>query len=613
MTSTGIVRWNINDGSPPVLFGGGGGQYLDLVTGVTPYWSVPADVNGDGKLDVAETNGGSVNVFLNTGVGGFTTKNVTTAVPNTNTYRKVVVSDVDGDGDQDLVASNFEGDFVSWFENNGAHTPTFTAHSIDTSIDGAMAVATADIDGDGDQDILEAGANGDEIRWVENLRPVLSIMDVSATEGATIPFEISTTGTLTADVTVKIHSINGTATAGTDYTAVAPTTVTIPVGQTSVTVNIPTTGDAVAEDNETFTMQLDDPTNAGIKTGSSTVTIIDNDGTTPGQSVVSLGDASVSEGGIATFTATANPAPTSDITMTAITVEGTADSSDFTALNTVPFVIQANHTTGTVGVQTTPDTTDEPDETFTVFISNASNNAVLGDFEGTGTIVDDDPPIHLVVGDATTNEGAPAVFTVTADATPAAPVTVQADTVDLDARAPGDYTAQVAQTVTIPAGQRTGTLSVSTVGDTIDEDDEQFIVNLSNPSAGAFIDGGQGTAHITDDDGSPSLSIGDITVKEGKKGFTNFVFTVTMSAASGRSVDVDYTTADGTATQPKDYTSTTGTLHLAPGATTGQITVPVKADKKKEKKETFFVLLSNAIHATIADGQATATIKNDDH
>ena len=89
-------------------------------------------------------------------------------------------------------------------------------------------------------------------------------------------------------------------------------------------------------------------------------------------------------------------------------------------------------------------------------------------------------------------------------------------------------------------------------------------------------------------------------------------FTVSLSAASGRPVSVDYATANGTAIAPSDYLATSGTLTFAPGETTKQVTVLVNGDPLDEANETYFLNLSNAANATIADGQGLGTITNDD-
>ena len=111
----------------------------------------------------------------------------------------------------------------------------------------------------------------------------------------------------------------------------------------------------------------------------------------------------------------------------------------------------------------------------------------------------------------------------------------------------------------------------------------------------------------------PTLSINDVSMAEGNSGTTNFVFTVTLSAASNLTVNVDYATANGTATiADNDYQAVSGTLTFNPGNLTRTITVLVNGDQKFEPDETFFVNLTNAVNATISDSQGLGTIQNDD-
>src|SRR5262249_4772982 len=114
------------------------------------------------------------------------------------------------------------------------------------------------------------------------------------------------------------------------------------------------------------------------------------------------------------------------------------------------------------------------------------------------------------------------------------------------------------------------------------------------------------------DDLPPSLSINDVTQPEGNSGTTSFVFTVSLSQASGKTVTVNYATADGTATAGSDYTAASGTLSFAPGDLSKTVTVLVNGDTAVEPDETFFVKLTNLTNATIAVGQGTGTILNDD-
>jgi hypothetical protein len=110
----------------------------------------------------------------------------------------------------------------------------------------------------------------------------------------------------------------------------------------------------------------------------------------------------------------------------------------------------------------------------------------------------------------------------------------------------------------------------------------------------------------------PQLTVTDVAVTEGNSGTTNATFTVTLSAAAASDVTVQYATVGGTATSGTDFTATSGTLTFTPGQTTKTITVPVAGDTTYEVGEDFFVALSSATNAGIADRVAGGTIQNDD-
>jgi probable HAF family extracellular repeat protein len=111
---------------------------------------------------------------------------------------------------------------------------------------------------------------------------------------------------------------------------------------------------------------------------------------------------------------------------------------------------------------------------------------------------------------------------------------------------------------------------------------------------------------------TPSVSIQDAFVFEGNSGTQNAGFVLTVSPMTSGPVTVSYSTANGTATAGTDYNAVSGTVTIPAGRTTWAVYVTVRGDRKREADETFFVDLSNAAGATIADAQATGTIRNDD-
>ena len=213
----------------------------------------------------------------------------------------------------------------------------------------------------------------------------------------------------------------------------------------------------------------------------------------------------------------------------------------------------------------------------------------------------------------TEGPSAKASFTVRLSAASVSTVTVAYATADGTAIHPADY-AQTSGTLTFTPGQTTKTVDVPVVNDALDEADETFTLVLSGPS-NAVLGDGSGAAKIIDFDDPPSMSIGDVTVTEGTgPGTTNAVFTVTLSAASGQAVSAAYATSNGTATQPADYTQTTGTVSFSAGQTTRTISVPVTRDSFDEVNENFSVTLSSPVNASLTPINATgdATINDDD-
>ena len=159
------------------------------------------------------------------------------------------------------------------------------------------------------------------------------------------------------------------------------------------------------------------------------------------------------------------------------------------------------------------------------------------------------------------------------------------------------------------------TVSIPIVPDQLDEDDEtaQFTVSLApGASWGAIGTQGSTTLTIADDDPQPFLSVANASLPEGNSGSSSMTFPVTLTGPSGRTVTVQYATADDTAQAGSDYTATSGTLTFAPGETSKTVAVPVLGDTNAEQDESFTVTLSNPANAPLSSAQAIGIIRNDD-
>jgi Calx-beta domain len=112
--------------------------------------------------------------------------------------------------------------------------------------------------------------------------------------------------------------------------------------------------------------------------------------------------------------------------------------------------------------------------------------------------------------------------------------------------------------------------------------------------------------------GPVTMSINDVSLSEGSG---IFVFQVSLSGVSGLTISVNFNTANGTASGAgagADYLFASGSLTFLPGETSKNIVITINDDITVEPNETFFVNLSGAFNATIADGQGLGTILNDD-
>jgi probable HAF family extracellular repeat protein len=121
-------------------------------------------------------------------------------------------------------------------------------------------------------------------------------------------------------------------------------------------------------------------------------------------------------------------------------------------------------------------------------------------------------------------------------------------------------------------------------------------INNAGQIVGYALGGGRFHAFLLTpvEEGTPSVSIGDVTITEGNAGTTNAVFTVTLSAPASVPVTVHFATGNGTASAGSDYSAHSGTLTFAPGQTTATVTVAVNGDVIAEPNETFQASLSQA-------------------
>jgi hypothetical protein len=127
------------------------------------------DLDGDGDRDVVSANlsGGTVTAFENAAGDGSTWVARTVGTLPFGAL-SVAASDIDGDGDQDLISTSNAGGVVQWFENAAGNGTAWTAHVVSTQLYSGAFVSAGDVDRDGDQDILSASGINGLVLWFEN-------------------------------------------------------------------------------------------------------------------------------------------------------------------------------------------------------------------------------------------------------------------------------------------------------------------------------------------------------------------------------------------------------------------------------------------------------------
>ena len=229
----------------------------------------------------------------------------------------------------------------------------------------------------------------------------LSIGDASATEGGALSFTVSLSAASASNVTVNYSTADGSALAGSDYSA-ASGTLTFLAGELSKTVVVNSLQDSLYEGNESFVVNLSNASGAALADSQGTGTIIDDDPVP--RPAISISDASVTEGKLntkgrfagspqlttMTFTVTLSAVSSQAVTVNYATADGTATTAnnDYQAKSGV-VTFNAGETSKSITVTVVGDNNVEPDEVFSVNLSDASN-ADISDGSGVGTILNDD-------------------------------------------------------------------------------------------------------------------------------------------------------------------------------------------------------------------------------
>jgi Calx-beta domain/FG-GAP-like repeat/FG-GAP repeat len=555
-----------------ILYGDGAGSFgapVDVGGVFGPKPVAVGDLNGDGKPDLAVGNmlSDDLSILLNNGSGGFNT-GVKYPIDIHAEPRSIAISDFNGDGKADLVVANELKDNIALLAGNGAGV--FSAPIFFSVGDAPTGLTVADFNGDGLSDVAVAnnsssnvsilfgnGAGGfssstayatapfissvaaadfnadgqidlvtDGINVLLNTcvdttpvsLPDITINDIvlNENEGSAV-FTVTLSAPSTETVTVRYYSAGQSAASAVDFQPVSGT-LTFAPGVTTQSITVPIVNDALNEFRESFNLRLYHPVNGFVRKEHAVASINDDADPVPS---VSIADVSVVEGNSGTTSAKFNVVMSSQsgklVSLIYSTADGTATGgSDFQAASNQVLNIAPGLTSTVISIPVNGDISVEPDETFSVSLSNALNSTIAR-AQAIGTIKNDDVAgVQFGQASYSVSEGAGFVNIVVSRNDSTAPATVKystSDTTDVNfncnpttaGQATGaasrkcDYHIAVG-TLRFAAGETTKQFSLSIVNDVYVEGSETFTLTLSNPQGTTIGQNNSAAVTILDDD-----------------------------------------------------------------------------------------------------------------
>ena len=545
---------------------------------------------GTGTITDDDTRGVTVSAATS-GLGVTENSTATYTVVLTSQPTGPVTVTVGGTGDDvtvDVAAASGNQNVMTFSATTWATAQTVTvAAAEDGNSDGERVTLTHTVTG-ADYGANSVTAADVAVTVTDNDVPGLDVTPttVTVTEGGTATYTVRLTTEPSGAVTVAV------ATTATATATVAPSTLTFSTTTwaTAQTVTVTGTTDADATTNEQATV-THAPTGASEYTSLAanarpnvTVTVTDVDVRAVTLGGVTQNRLTVPEGGTATYTVVLATEPTGSVTVRPSFAAGGDADLTLPAAPVLTFAATNWQTAQTVTVAAAADDGDAVNGTATLThaVSGADYGATSVTVPAvTVTEADDETPTLAIAG-ATVDEGdagatTPLAFTVTL--TPASPqvVTVAyADAGTGTATAGTDYTALSSGTLTFAVGATTHTISVSVMGDAVDEADETIQVTLSSPTGGAALGTAPtGTGTITDDDALPAVTLAVSSTAVTEHGGVATV-TATLSGQSSEAVVLTVTASPVTPAVAGDFTlsmATTLTIAAETTTSTGLVTV----------------------------------------
>ena len=447
--------------------------------------------------------------------------------------------------------------------------------------------------------------------------PVASVSDVTVDERGGMAQVVLTLDKPSTDVvSVSYASSAGTATAGSDFTAVSGA-VSFQPGETVRTIFVPILDEAVAEGDEFFTIGLSAPVGLSLGQATGTVWIGANDATPVSNPVIRILPAVVNEqaGYADVIVALSAPsAQTVSVNYVDVYSGNSANYTDYTYSSSGTLIFAPGETVKTLRYGLVVDNAAERAESFYVGL-NTPVNAVVGNSFTTVTLASNDGAAGIPtasVREAVVDEkGGAAAFVVVLDRPSTELVTLSYRTVAGTATADVDYSSR-SGTLAFAPGETSRVVFIPIIDDALAEKDEVFTLEISSP-VNASIAQGLASGRIVANDAANVANpviIAEPLLADEARGYADVL--VRLSAPSAQTVSVTY----GDNYLNNAYTdygySQDGVLNFAPGETAKLVRYWIADDTAAESAQAFFLRLSAPLNAVIGNTRTLVTIVPND-
>jgi hypothetical protein len=404
------------------------------------------------------------------------------------------------------------------------------------------------------------------------------------------------TGGSKGSLSINYASSNGTATAGSDYTAVSGT-FNFADGETEKIISLPIANDGVVEPEETLVLDLSGAPDLEAFGAKYQVVVHILDATTPlSLTVDNQAPIGYPEGDVGNKTVNIpvhlNAQTSRTVNVSYSVAAGTATANTDFIPTAGALTFNPGTDTQNIPVQFIGDRLDENDETLLLTLNNPVNASITTPTVAV-PIIDNDPLPTLTISDVSVVEGAGAraTFSVLLNVPSGRSFQVDFRTSDQTAHAFSDYTS-TSGTLSFAEGETVKQVEVPILTDGSIEQNETFLLFLNNPVNALILDPA-GVCTIVDASSSTSVFNFSAPSYTANESDGQVQITVTRSGGTTGSATVDYETVSGTASNLTDYTTAVGTLRFEPGVASQSFNVLLTDDTFSESTESASLVLSS--------------------